>query len=135
VTFRIRDEDGNPVKEARVTLDRWVRAALGTRPVQFEVPRGATYQYTVEPIDAGLYPATGSVTVGAEDRYEVNVVLLKTPPATPGPGDDPGPTPDRRTNEEKGQAVIDMIADNAEGIGALALICLIMGLLKLMVKW
>jgi len=136
VTFRIRDEDGNPVKEARVTLDRWTRFALGTRPVTFEVPRG-TYQYTVEPIDPGLYPATGSVTVGEEDSYEVNVVLSRTP----GPGDDPGatpppgPPPDRRTNEEKGQAVIDMIADNAEGIGALALICLLMGLLKLMVKW
>ena len=128
VTFRIRDEDGNPVKEARVTLDRWTRHALGTRPVTFEVPRGATYQYTVEPIDPGLYPATGSVTVGAEDSYEVNVVLSRTP------GDDPGATPpprDTRTNEEKGKAVIDLLADNAELIATLAILAAVMGLINL----
>lgn len=128
VTFRIRDEDGNPVREARVTLDRWTRHALGTRPVTFEVPRGATYQYTVEPIDPGLYPATGSVTVGAEDSYEVNVVLSRTP------GDDPGATPpprDTRTNEEKGKAVIDLIADNAELIATLAILAAVMGLINL----
>lgn len=127
VTFRIRDEDGNPVKEARVTLDRWTRHALGTRPVTFEVPRG-TYQYTVEPIDAGLYPATGSVTVGEEDSYEVNVVLSRTP------GDDPGATPpprDTRTNEEKGKAVIDLLADNAELIATLAILAAVMGLINL----
>lgn len=128
VTFRIRDEDGNPVREARVTLDRWTRHALGTRPVTFEVPRGATYQYTVEPIDPGLYPATGSVTVGAEDSYEVNVVLSRTP------GDDPGATPpprDTRTNEEKGKAVIDLLADNAELIATLAILAAVMGLINL----
>jgi hypothetical protein len=129
VTFRIRDEDGNPVTEARVTLDRWTRHALGTRPVTFEVPRG-TYQYTVEPIDAGLYPVTGSVTVGEEDSYEVNVVLSRTP----GPGDDPGATPpprDTRTNEEKGKAVIDLLADNAELIATLAILAGVMGLINL----
>ena len=132
VTFRIRDEDGNPVREARVTLDRWTRHALGTRPVTFEVPRGATYQYTVEPIDPGLYPATGSVTVGEEDSYEVNVVLSRTP----GPGDDPGATPpprDTRTNEEKGKAVIDLLADNAELIATLAILAAVMGLINLIV--
>jgi hypothetical protein len=138
--FYVRDLNANGISNAQVFVDgqlRWTNAAGYT---QIEVAKNASYPYSVS--KSGYVTIEGTATVGDGPRYTVNVVLgpKEIPTYTPDPGETPGgpgatPTPDRRTNEEKGQAVIDMIADNAEGIGALALICLLMGLLKLMAKW
>jgi hypothetical protein len=146
--FNIRDYNQNPIDAATIEVSGTVRTTNAAGFARFEVPKNATHQYTVW--KTGYLTVTGAVATGAQSPVNVQVTLYsgvvptQTAPGssdTPGPGDDPGatpppgPTPDRRTNEEKGQAVIDMVADNAEGIGALALICLLMGLLKLMVKW
>lgn len=138
--FFVRDIHSNPLERASVEIagNFWHTNSAGH--VAVEVAKNSTTAYTVR--KTGHVSISGSATVGAEGSHTINIALGPAlPDRTPGPGDHPGatpppgPTPDRRTNEEKGQAVIDMVADNAEGIGALALICLLMGLLKLMVKW
>ncbi|HHW91979.1 MAG TPA: hypothetical protein GX735_04710 [Firmicutes bacterium] len=136
--FYIRDLNANPLGGATVAVDGQWLYSNNNGYARFEVSKNATYPYTVR--KSGYMTISGTATVADGPRYVVNVVLGPGTVPTNPPATDPGgpgatPTPDRRTNEEKGQAVIDMIADNAEGIGALALICLLMGLLKLMVKW
>jgi hypothetical protein len=140
IEFYVRDLSGNGISDASVTCGGYALITNSAGYTQFEMPKNAIYPYTVR--KSGYVTIEGTATVGDGPRYVVNVVLgpKEIPTYTPDPGETPGgpgatPTPDRRTNEEKGQAVIDMIADNAEGIGALALICLLMGLLKLMAKW
>ena len=136
--FYVRDLNANSISNAQVFVDgkmRWTNAAGYT---QFEVAKNASYPYSVS--KSGYVTIEGTATVADGPRYVVNVVLGPKEIPTNPPATDPGgpgatPTPDLRTNEEKGQAVIDMLADNAEGLGALALICLMFGLLKLMVKW
>lgn len=134
--FYIRDLNANPLGGATVEVGGQWLYSNNNGYARFEVAKNATYPYTVQ--KSGYMTISGTATVADGPRYTVNVVLGAgtVPTLTPTPTE-PGatPTPDRRTNEEKGQAVIDMIADNAEGLGALALICLILGLLKLMVKW
>lgn len=134
--FYIRDLNANPLGGATVEVGGQWLYSNNNGYARFEVAKNATYPYTVQ--KSGYMTISGTATVADGPRYTVYVVLGAgtVPTLTPTPTE-PGatPTPDRRTNEEKGQAVIDMIADNAEGIGALALICLLMGLLKLMVKW
>ena len=134
----VRDIYANPIADATVKLGKYTLQTNSAGYTLFDVPVNSTYTYTVK--KTGYTSIEGSVTVADAARYPVNIVMgtgvipTNTPTAEPtGPG--ATPTPDRRTNEQKGQAVIDMIADNAEGIGALALICLLLGLLKLMVKW
>jgi|LSQX01.3.fsa_nt_gb hypothetical protein len=143
--FYVRDLNANGIPNANVHVDGQLRWTNAQGYTQIEVAKNASYHYSVS--KSGYVTIEGRATVADGPRYVVNVVLgpgtvPTNPPATPtlGPGETPGgpgatPTPDHRTNEQKGQAVIDMIADNAEGIGALALICLLLGLLKLMVKW
>lgn len=134
--FYVRDTSANGLPGAYVSIDGEYWSTNSAGHVAAEVAKNATYPYTVS--KPGYLTISGTATVADAAAYTVNIVLGagELPTLTPGPTV-PGatPTPDRRTNEEKGQAVIDMIADNAEGIGALALICLLMGLLKLMVKW
>lgn len=135
----VRDTHANPISGASVTLDRYTLQTNSAGYTQFELPKNAAYAYTVR--KTGYMTVQGTAQVEDGPRYTINVALgqgsVPTYTPTPGPGETPGatPTPDHRTNEQKGQAVIDMIADNAEGIGALALICLLMGLLKLLTKW
>ena len=161
VIIEMRPDSGGPLDPERAYLEFYVRdfaangipaasIQCGGRILQtnsagyavFEVAKNSTHPWIAK--KSGYTTIEGTATTGPNPRYVVNVVLgpgtVPTYTQTAGPGETPGgpgatPTPDRRTNEEKGQAVIDMIADNAEGIGALALICLLMGLLKLMVKW
>lgn len=138
--FYVRDTAGNGLPGAYVNIDGEYWGTNNAGHVAVAVAKNATYPYTVS--KSGHMTVSGSATVADAPSYQINVVLGagSVPTYTPTPGETPGgpgatPTPDRRSNEEKGQAVIDMVADNAEGIGALALICLLMGLLKLMVKW
>jgi hypothetical protein len=136
IEFYVRDINANPIPNAVVKCGAYTLMTNSAGFTQFDLPKNATYQYTVR--KTGYTPIEGSVTVGANSRYPVNVVLGAgtVPTLTPGPTE-PGatPTPDRRTNEEKGQSIIDMIADNAEGIAALAIIGTLLGLLKLIAKW
>jgi hypothetical protein len=134
----VRDIYANPIADATVKLDRYILQTNSAGYTLFDVPVNSTYTYTVK--KTGYTSIEGSVTVGDAARYPVNIVMgvgviPTNPPITEPTVPGATPTPDHRTNEQKGQAVIDMIADNAEGIGALALICLLLGLLKLMVKW
>lgn len=136
--FYVRDFSANGIAGASVQCNNQIKQTNSKGYAVFEVAKNATYPYVVK--KSGYVTIEGTATVADGPRYVANVVLgpgtVPTYTPTPGPGG-PGatPTPDRRSNEEKGQAVINMVADNAEGIGALALVCLIMGLLKLMVKW
>src|SRR5690606_22670250 len=104
---------------------------------QIEVAKNASYPYSVS--KSGYVTIEGTATVADGPRYVVNVVLGPgtVPTYTPGPGETPGgpgatPTPDRRTNEQKGQAVIDMIADFAEPIALLAIVATVFGLMQMM---
>ncbi|MFA7122033.1 MAG: hypothetical protein WC277_11185 [Bacilli bacterium] len=134
--FYVRDLNANGIANANVQVDGQLRWTNAQGYTQIEVAKNASYPYSVS--KSGYVTIEGTATVADGPRYVVNVVLGpgEVPTYTPTPTA-PGatPTPDHRTNEQKGQAVIDMIADNAEGIGALALICLLMGLLKLLAKW
>jgi hypothetical protein len=140
--FYVRDFAANPIPSASVQCGGRILQTNSAGYAVFEVAKNASHPWIAK--KSGYVTIEGTATTGPNPRYVVNVVLgpgtVPTHTPTLGPGETPGgpgatPTPDRRTNEEKGQAVIDMIADNAEGIGALALICLLLGLLKLMVKW
>ena len=136
LVFYVRDTSANPLPGAVIEVDDQWLYTNNNGYARFEVLKNATYPYKVS--KSGYMTIQGSANVESEGSYTVNVVLGPgtVPTYTPTPTL-PGatPTPDHRTNEQKGQAVIDMIADNAEGIGALALICLLMGLLKLLAKW
>src|SRR5690606_34601336 len=94
-----------------------------------------SYPYTVS--KSGYVTIEGTATVADGPRYVVNVALgpgtVPTNPPAPDPGR-PGapPTPDRRTNEQKGQAIIDLIADFAEPIALLAIVATVFGLMQMM---
>jgi len=136
--FYVRDLNANPIPSASVQCGSRIQQTNSAGYAVFEVAKNASHPWIAK--KSGYVTIEGTATTGPNPRYVVNVVLgpkeiPTNPPATDPAGPGATPTPDRRTNEQKGQAVIDMIADNAEGIGALALICLLLGLLKLMVKW
>ncbi len=147
--FYVRDFSANGIAGASVQCNNQIKQTNSKGYTVFEVAKNGTYPYKAS--KSGYVTIEGTATVADGPRYTANVVLgagsvpTYTPTAGPGgPGSTPTagpggpgstPTPDHRTNEQKGQAVIDMIADNAEGIGALAMIGLILGLLKLIAKW
>lgn len=139
VEFYVFDWLHNPINHVAVKIGDEYLYTNRQGWVQYELPKNTTYTYTLTAPD--YITTTGSVVVGADPRYRVDVemqvgtVPTNTPTLAPGETLGATPTPDHRTNEQKGQAVIDMIADNAEGIGALGLLCLLMGLLKLLAKW
>lgn len=139
VEFYVFDWLHNPINHVAVKIGDEYLYTNRQGWVQYELPKNTTYTYTLTA--PGYITTTGSVVVGADPRYRVDVEMqvgtVPTNTPTLAPGETPGatPTPDHRTNEQKGQAVIDMIADNAEGIGALGLLCLLTGLLKLLAKW
>lgn len=133
IMFFVRDIHANPLERASIEIagQYWHTNSAGH--VAVEVPKNSTTAYTVR--KTGHVSISGSAAVGAEGSYVVNIVLGPAlPDRTPGPGDDPGATPpprDTRTNEEKGKAVIDLIADNAELIATLAILAAVMGLINL----
>lgn len=133
IMFFVRDIHANPLERASIEIagQYWHTNSAGH--VAVEVPKNSTTAYTVR--KTGHVSISGSAAVGAEGSYVVNIALGPAlPDRTPGPGDDPGATPpprDTRTNEEKGKAVIDLIADNAELIATLAILAAVMGLINL----
>lgn len=133
IMFFVRDIHSNPLERASIEIagQYWHTNSAGH--VAVEVPKNSTTAYTVR--KTGHVSISGSAAVGAEGSYVVNIALGPAlPDRTPGPGDDPGATPpprDTRTNEEKGKAVIDLIADNAELIATLAILAAVMGLINL----
>ncbi len=133
IMFFVRDIHSNPLERASIEIagNFWHTNSAGH--VAVEVPKNSTTAYTVR--KTGHVSISGSAAVGAEGSYVVNIALGPAlPDRTPGPGDDPGATPpprDTRTNEEKGKAVIDLLADNAELIATLAILAAVMGLINL----
>lgn len=137
LTVLVTDLRSQPIQGATVTAAGKAGTTGAQGTCRLSVPQNQTISWTVR---ADGYHGASGIALPLDANSQMTVQLQPDVPATPGPGETPGgpgatPTPDHRTNEQKGQAVIDMIADNAEGIGALALICLLMGLLKLLAKW
>lgn len=137
--FYVRDIHANGIPNANVLVDGKTRWTNGQGYTQFEVVKNGTYPYTVS--KSGYMTIQGSAIVADGPRYVANVVLgpgtVPTHTPTIGPGETPGgpgatPTPDTRTNEQKGQAIIDLIADFAEPIAILAILATIFGLMKMM---
>lgn len=132
----VRDTHANPISGASVTLDRYTLQTNSAGYTQFELPKNAAYAYTVR--KTGYMTISGTAAVEDAPRYTVNVVLgpgtVPTYTPTVAPGETPGatPTPDTRTNEQKGQAVIDLLADFAFPIAVLAVLATIYGLLGMM---
>jgi hypothetical protein len=136
VDIYVRDIYANPIPGATVNFGGYILTTNSAGYGVLEVLKNATYKYTVS--KSGYTTIEGPVTLGDDPRHTINVVLGpgEVPTYTPTPTA-PGatPTPDRRTNEEKGQSIIDMIADNAEPLAVLALLGTFLGLFKLMAKW
>lgn len=133
--FYVRDIHANAIPSAIVECDGQYKQTNSQGYTLFEVAKNSTYPYTVK--KSGYMTISGTATVADGPRYTVNVALGpgSVPTHTPilGPGETPGatPTPDHRTNVEKGQSAIDMIADYAELLVALALIGTVLGIIKL----
>jgi len=132
VEFYVFDWLHNPINHVVVKIGGEYRYTNRQGWVQYELPKNTTYTYTLTA--PGYITTTGSVVVGADPRYRVDVEMqvgtVPTNTPTPGPGATPPPR-DTRTNEEKGKAVIDLIADNAELIATLAILAAVMGLINL----
>ena len=139
--FYVRDFSANGIASASIQCNSQFKQTNSAGYAVFEVAKNASYPYVVK--KSGYVTIEGSATVADAPRYIANIVLgpgtvpTYTPTPDPSTGEAPGatPTPDRRTNEEKGQSIIDMIADNAEPLVALALLGTFLGLFKLMAKW
>lgn len=137
--FYVRDIHANPISSASVQCDGRIKTTNSQGYAVFEVSKNATYPYVAK--KSGYVTIEGTATVADGPRYVANVVLgpgtVPTYTPTLGPGETPGgpgatPTPDTRTNEQKGQAIIDLIADFAEPIAILAILATIFGLMKMM---
>lgn len=137
--FYVRDLHANPIASASVQCDGRIKQTNSQGYAVFEVSKNATYPYVAK--KSGYVTIEGTATVADGPRYVANVVLgpgtVPTYTPTLGPGETPGgpgatPTPDTRTNEQKGQAIIDLIADFAEPIAILAILATIFGLMKMM---
>lgn len=134
--FYVRDIHANPISSASVQCDGRILQTNSAGYAVFEVAKNASHPWIAK--KSGYVTIEGTATTGPNPRYVVNVVLgpgtVPTNPPTLGPGETPGatPTPDTRTNEQKGQAIIDLIADFAEPIVILAILATIFGLMKMM---
>ena len=137
--FYVRDLNANGIPSASVQCAGMIRQTNSKGYLVIEVAKNATYPYVVK--KSGYVTIEGTATVADGPRYTANVVLgpgsVPTHTPTPGPGETPGgpgatPTPDTRSNEQKGQAIIDLIADFAEPIAILAILATIFGLMKMM---
>ena len=134
--FYVRDLNANPIPAASIQCGGRILQTNSAGYAVFEVAKNASHPWIAK--KSGYVTIEGTATVADGPRYVVNVVLGPgtVPTYTPGPGETPGgpgatPTPDRRTNEEKGQAVIDLIADFAEPIALLAIVATVFGLMQM----
>ena len=137
--FYVRDLHANPIPSAAVQCDGRIQQTNSAGYAVFEVAKNASHPWIAK--KSGYVTIEGTAVTGPNPRYVVNVVLgpgtVPTHTPTLGPGETPGgpgatPTPDTRTNEQKGQAIIDLIADFAEPIAILAILATIFGLMKMM---
>ena len=137
--FYVRDFSANGIAGASVQCNNRIKQTNSKGYAVFEVAKNGTYPYKAS--KSGYVTIEGTATVADGPRYTANVVLgpgtVPTHTPTLGPGETPGgpgatPTPDTRTNEQKGQAIIDLIADFAEPIAILAILATIFGLMKMM---
>ncbi len=126
VDVYVRDIYANPLASVTVQLGSQIRHTNAAGYVVFEVAKNATYPCSAS--KSGYVTIESPLTIGADDRYPVNIVLgatsLPTWTPTPGPGDPTGgATP--RTPIEKASAGLDVILDNAENFGYLATMILL----------
>lgn len=132
--FYVRDTAGNPLPQAWIQCDgeHWVTNNAGH--VAVEVPKNATYPYTVS--KSGYMSITGTATVGSASSYTVNVVLgtgeIPTLTPTPGPGETPGPgvptpTPGRLITDADRQHTEGLIIDLIYVFGPLIAILALLG--------
>lgn len=137
--FYVRDLNANPIPAASIQCGGRILQTNSAGYAVFEVSKNATYPYVAK--KSGYVTIEGTATVADGPRYVANVVLgpgtVPTLTPTLGPGETPGgpgatPTPDTRTNEQKGQAIIDLIADFAEPIALLAIVATVFGLMQMM---
>jgi hypothetical protein len=137
--FYVRDLNANPIPAASIQCGGRILQTNSAGYAVFEVSKNSTHPWIAK--KSGYTTIEGTATVADGPRYVVNVVLgpgtVPTHTPTLGPGETPGgpgatPTPDHRTNEQKGQAIIDLIADVAEPIAILAILATIFGLMKMM---
>jgi hypothetical protein len=137
--YYVRDLAANPIPAASVQCGNQIRQTNSQGYAVFEVSKNASHPWIAK--KSGYVTIEGSATTGPNPRYVVNVVLgpgtVPTYTPTPGPGETPTvpgatPTPDTRTNEQKGQAIIDLIADFAEPIALLAIVATVFGLMQMM---
>lgn len=133
--FYVRDLNANPIPSASVQCGGRILQTNSAGYAIFEVAKNASHPWIAK--KSGYVTIEGTATVADGPRYVVNVVLGPGTVPTHTPGETPGgpgatPTPDRRTNEQKGQAVIDMIADFAEPIALLAIVATVFGLMQMM---
>lgn len=91
--FYVRDISANAIANANVKVDGQLRWTNAQGYTQFEVPKNASYPYSVS--KSGYVTIEGRATVADGPRYVVNVVLGPgtVPTYTPGPGEDPTYTP------------------------------------------
>ena len=134
--FYVRDLNANPIPAASIQCNNQIKQTNSAGYAVFEVAKNASHPWIAK--RANYVTIEGTATTGPNPRYVVNVVLgpgtVPTYTPTPGPGETPGatPTPDTRTNEQKGQAIIDLIADFAEPIALLAIVATVFGLMQMM---
>jgi len=137
--FYVRDFAANPIPSASVQCGGRILQTNSAGYAVFEVAKNASHPWIAK--KSGYVTIEGTATTGPNPRYVVNVVLgpgtVPTYTPTSGPGETPGgpgatPTPDTRTNEQKGQEVIDLIADFALPIAILAILATLSGLLSMM---
>jgi hypothetical protein len=137
--FYVRDFAANPIPAASIQCGGRILQTNSAGYAVFEVPKNSTHPWIAK--KSGYTTIEGTATVADGPRYVVNVVLgpgtVPTHTPTLGPGETPGgpgatPTPDTRTNEQKGQEVIDLIADFALPIAILAILATLSGLLSMM---
>jgi len=136
--FYVRDLNANSIPSASIQCNNQFKQTNSAGYAVFEVAKNASYPYVVK--KSGYVTIEGSVTVADGPRYIANIVLgpgsvpTYTPTPDPSTGETPGatPTPDTRTNEQKGQEVIDLLADFALPIAILAILATLSGLLSMM---
>lgn len=72
--FYVRDISANAVANANVKVDGQLRWTNALGYTQFEVPKNASYPYSVT--KTGYLTIEGIATVGSDDRYVVNVAVM-----------------------------------------------------------
>jgi hypothetical protein len=130
----VTDLRSQPIQGATVSVGGRVAQTSAQGICRLSVPVNQTLSWSVK---ADGYLGASGIALPLDANSQMTIQLQPDIPATPGPGDPgytPGetPTPDRRTNEQKGQAIIDLIADFAEPIALLAIVATVCGLMQMM---